>query len=123
MAKILYIEDIEDNAKLARKILLSRGHEFSWAQNAEVGLAMALENPPDLILLDLGLPDVDGQTLSIWLRSEPALQAIPIIALTAWPKEVAHQTVEAYQLDGYLCKPFDLVSLTTIINDTLSAKS
>jgi two-component system cell cycle response regulator DivK len=119
MAKILYIEDIEDNAKLARKILVSRGFEFFWAQTAEEGLAMAINNLPDLILLDLGLPDTDGQTLSIWLRGEPALETVPIIALTAWPEEVARQTVASYGLDGYLCKPISPASLTETVASAL----
>ena len=80
---------------------------------------MAVNNPPDLILLDLGLPDSDGPTLSVWLRSEPALEKIPIIVLTAWPEEVAKHTVEAYGLDGYLCKPFSLPSLVQIIDAAL----
>ena len=121
MAKILYIEDIPDNATLAQRLLTGRGHEFLWAQNAEDGLAMALENQPDLILLDLGLPDVDGQTLSIWLRGEAALEKTPIIVLTAWPEEVARQTVDAYGLNGYLCKPFKLDTLMEIIDANLGA--
>ena len=121
MAKILYIEDIPDNATLARKILTKRGHEFLWAETAEGGLEMAVEHQPDLILLDLGLPDVDGQTLSIWLRGEPVLKNTPIIILTAWPEEVAKQTVEAYELNGYLCKPFKLESLMDLINANLDA--
>ena len=119
MARILYIEDIVDNALLAQKFITSRGHEFFWASDAEEGLAMALGNLPDLILLDLGLPDIDGQTLSIWLRGEPALESIPIVALTAWPEEVARQTVEAYGLDGYLCKPITLQSLMEAIDSRL----
>jgi DNA-binding response OmpR family regulator len=123
MAKILYIEDIEDNIALVKKIVSSQGHEFFQAQNAETGLEMAVNNPPDLILLDLGLPDSDGQTLSVWLRSEPALEKIPIIVLTAWPEEVARHTVEAYGLDGYLCKPFSLSSLVQIIDAALGSIS
>jgi DNA-binding response OmpR family regulator len=123
MAKILYIEDIEDNLTLVQKIVISRGHEFLSANNAETGLEMALDNQPDLILLDLGLPDSDGQTLSVWLRSEPALENIPIIVLTAWPEEVARHTVQAYGLDGYLCKPISLAELVQIIDATLGAKS
>ena len=119
MAKILYIEDVQDNATLAKKILTKRGHEFLWAQNAEDGLTMALENQPDLILLDLGLPDVDGQTLSVWLRAEAALKDTPIVVLTAWPEEVARQTVTAYGLNGFLCKPFKLNALMNIVNETL----
>jgi len=123
MAKILYIEDIEDNLTLVQKIVVSQGHEFFWANNAEKGLEMALSNRPDLILLDLGLPDSDGQTLSVWLRSEPDLENVPIIVLTAWPEEVASHTVEAYGLDGYLCKPISLPSLVQIINAALDSKS
>jgi len=123
MAKILYIEDIEDNLTLVKKIVTSQGHEFFWAHTAEEGLEMALSNQPDLILLDLGLPDSDGQTLSVWLRGEPALENVPIIVLTAWPEEVARHTVEAYSLDGYLCKPFSLQSLVQIIAATLGSAS
>ena len=121
MAKILYIEDIPDNATLAQKLLTSQGHEFLWAKSGEEGLAMALEKQPDLILLDLGLPDVDGQTLSIWLRGEETLEKTPIIVLTAWQEDVAHQTVESYSLNGYLCKPFKLDALMKIINANLDS--
>ena len=93
MAKILYIEDIQDNITLVEKIVKSRGHEFLSAQNAELGLDLAIKIKPDLILLDLGLPDADGQTLSVWLKSDSTLTDIPIIVLTAWPEEVARQTV------------------------------
>ncbi|HET9907469.1 MAG TPA: response regulator [Anaerolineales bacterium] len=123
MAKILYIEDIQDNVTLVEKIITSRGHEFISAENAEMGLEMAFEGHPDLILLDLGLPDADGQTLSVWMRNDPALEKIPIIVLTAWPEEVVRHTVRAYKLDGYLCKPFTLAELVKIIDGTLSKKS
>ena len=122
MAKILYIEDIEDNLTLVQKLITSRGHEFLWAKNAEMGLEMALETQPDLILLDLGLPDSDGQTLSVWLRGEPTLESVPIIVLTAWPEEVARHTVNAYGLNGYLCKPFSLTKLMELIDAALDAQ-
>ena len=123
MAKILYIEDIKDNITLVQKILTSRGHEFMSAENAESGLEMALELRPDLILLDLGLPDADGQTLSVWMRNDPILETVPIIVLTAWPEEVVRHTVEAYNLDGYLCKPFTLTELVQTIDKALSKNS
>ena len=123
MAKILYIEDIKDNITLVQKIVTSRGHEFMSAENAETGLEMAFELQPDLILLDLGLPDADGQTLSVWMRNDPSLETVPIIVLTAWPEEVVRHTVEAYNLDGYLCKPFTLTELVQTIDKALSKKS
>jgi len=122
VAKILYIEDIQDNITLVEKIVKSRGHEFLFAQNAEEGLELAFASRPDLILLDLGLPDADGQTLSVWLRGDPTLSSIPIIVLTAWPEEVVRQTVEAYNLNGYLCKPFSLADLVKKIDSVLGAK-
>jgi two-component system cell cycle response regulator DivK len=123
MAKILYIEDIKDNITLVQKIVTSRGHEFMFAENAETGLEMAFDLRPDLILLDLGLPDADGQTLSVWMRNDPVLEKVPIIVLTAWPEEVVRHTVEAYNLDGYLCKPFTLTELVQIIDTALSKRS
>ena len=123
MAKILYIEDIRDNITLVQKIVTSRGHEFMFAENAETGLEMAFDLRPDLILLDLGLPDADGQTLSVWMRNDPVLEKIPIIVLTAWPEEVVRHTVEAYNLDGYLCKPFTLAELVQTIDRALSKRS
>lgn len=122
MAKILYVEDIEDNLTLVQRIILAQGHEFYRASNAEEGFKLALDKHPDLILLDLGLPDSDGQTLSVWLRSEPALENVPIIVLTAWPEEIARHTVEAYGLDGYLCKPFSLAKLVETIDAALDPK-
>jgi two-component system cell cycle response regulator DivK len=105
MTKILLVEDIPDNVELVRKALSGRDYEIVHAPDAETGLSLALEHIPDLILLDLGLPDYDGQTLAGWLRAEPVLDATPIIAFTAWPEETAKKMVESYGFDGYICKP------------------
>ena len=123
VAKILYIEDIQDNITLVEKIVKSRGHEFLFAKNAETGLELAFTSQPDLILLDLGLPDADGQTLSVWLKGNPTLASTPIIVLTAWPEEVVRQTVNAYNLNGYLCKPFALLDLVNMIDSVLGTRS
>ena len=123
MAKILYIEDIQDNITLVEKIVTSRGHEFLSARDAEAGLKLAVDSRPDLILLDLGLPDADGQTLSVWLKGDPTLQSTPILVLTAWPEEVVRQTVDAYHLNGYLCKPFTLTELVKKIDSVLANKA
>lgn len=105
MTKILLIEDIPDNAELVRRALSASGYEIILAADAETALQMALAEIPDLILLDLGLPDYDGQTLAGWLRDEPVLDATPIVALTAWPEETARQMVESYGCNGYINKP------------------
>ena len=105
MPKILMVEDMPDNAELARKILVSAGYEVIHAPDAETGLEMALAHCPDLILLDLGLPDYDGQTLAGWLRAEPTLSATLLIAFTAWPEETVKRMTESYGCDGYISKP------------------
>ena len=105
MTKILLVEDIPDNVTLVRRALSARGYEIIHAPDAETGLSLALEHVPDLILLDLGLPDYDGQTLAGWLRAESVLDATPIVAVTAWPEETAKKMVESYGFDGYICKP------------------
>jgi DNA-binding response OmpR family regulator len=105
MTKILLIEDIPDNAELVRRALSASGYEIIHAADAETGLRMALAEIPDLILLDLGLPDYDGQTLAGWLRAESTLDATLIVALTAWPEETAKQMVESYGCNGYISKP------------------
>lgn len=110
MTKILLIEDIPDNAELTRKILLSAGFEVIHAPEAEIGFELALREQPALILLDLGLPDYDGQTLAGWLQADPATTHIPVVAFTAWPEETARRMVESYGCAGYISKPIVKVS-------------
>jgi two-component system cell cycle response regulator DivK len=105
MTMILIVEDVPDNAELARKILTSRGYEVLHAMNAERGYQLALESRPDLILLDLGLPDYDGLTLAGQLRENPAFETLPIIAFTAWPPETAQPMAESYGCNGFIAKP------------------
>ena len=105
MTKLLIVEDIPDNAELVSRIMSARGYEVFHAPDAETGLQMAVEHQPDLILLDLGLPDYDGLTLAGWLRADPSLTKVPIIAYTAWPPDTARQMAETYGCNGYIGKP------------------
>lgn len=91
-----------------RKVLVANGYEFLWAKTAKEGLQFAVENHPDLILLDLGLPDMDGQTLASYFREDPTLANIPLAAMTAWPEDPSLKMVEAYRLDAYIGKPFEV---------------
>ena len=109
MTKILIVEDIPDNAELVRRIMSARGYEVFHAPDAQTGLEMALAHVPDLILLDLGLPDYDGLTLAGWIRAEPSLTQVPIIAYTAWPPDTARQMAETYGCNGYIGKPIGSV--------------
>lgn len=120
MANLLLIEDLPDNAALVQRVLQAQNHQIVWVQTAEEALQQAEINLPDLILLDLGLPDLDGQTLVGYLRRIPGLQRVPILVLTAWPEEIARQMVTAYGCDAYLSKPLDIRRLTQIIHTLLA---
>ena len=123
MPTILVIEDIADNATLVKRILASQGYEVLWAQDAESGLAMADEAKPDMILLDLGLPDIDGQTLMGYLRQLPGIELTPIIAVTAWPVETARMMVTAYGCNDYISKPIDVKRFIEKINAYFPARA
>jgi two-component system cell cycle response regulator DivK len=107
---IVMIEDNPDNARLIQRVLAGSTYRLMHAWDGESGLKMALEYRPDIILLDLGLPDIDGQTLATFIRRAPELADTVLIAVTAWPEETAREMVRAYGCDGYISKPIQVRS-------------
>ena len=107
MSLIVIIEDNEQSSRLAARLLQRDGHEVLVADDGEMGLTTVLANLPDLILIDLGLPDLDGQTVVAMIRQHTALQHVPIIAFTAWPEATARAMIHAYGCDGVISKPID----------------
>jgi len=105
MKTILLLEDDPYEARLVIRLMERQGYRVLHAPDGESGLRLALEDAPDLVLLDLGLPDLDGQTVAAFLKSIPSLAQLPLIAVTAWPPETARQMAEAYGCDGYISKP------------------
>jgi two-component system, cell cycle response regulator DivK len=108
MKTILYIEDNRANQILVERILEPHNYRLRHADDGETGIQMAISEAPDLILLDMGLPDVDGQTVVSILKQMPALQEVPIVVLTAWPAEKAQEMADRYGCDGCLTKPVDI---------------
>ena len=108
MCRILLIEDNPSNSRLAIKILRRDGYDVYLAEDGEDGFKMALEIVPDIILADLGLPDVEGQTLVALLRQQPSLANKPIVAVTAWPQDSASKMAKAYGCDGVITKPIEI---------------
>jgi DNA-binding response OmpR family regulator len=102
---ILVIDDNAEHRELVRRTLTARGYCVFLAPDAGTGLQLAIEQQPDLLVVDLGLPDVDGQTLIGHLKHMAAFANTPIIACTAWPEETARSMVEVYGCDGYISKP------------------
>ncbi|HET7090316.1 MAG TPA: response regulator [Anaerolineae bacterium] len=118
MPCILVVDDNDEHVELVNRILTARGYTVVAAGDAETGLQAAVDHDPDLILLDLGLPDVDGQTLVGLMRRVPELTHTPIIAVTAWPQETAREMVEAYGCAGYISKP--IVRITDLVDQVAS---
>lgn len=110
-AKILYIEDSPSNRLLVRRILLVEDYEVFEAEDGLVGLEIAKRELPDLILMDMNLPDVDGYEMTRRIRATPELAHIPVVAMTA---NVMHgdreKTLEAGCI-GYIPKPIDVDEL------------
>ncbi|MGD8458297.1 MAG: response regulator [Anaerolineales bacterium] len=119
MANIMVIEDVADSANLARKILNKFGHDVILAANGEEAIQFVSNKDIHLVLLDLGLPDVDGQTLLGMLRRNYGMTSIPIIVCTAWPSESAKKMAEAYGFDGYISKPYKVATFMETVNHYL----
>ncbi|HUN07222.1 MAG TPA: response regulator [Aggregatilineales bacterium] len=107
MSRIVLIEDNVNNARIAQKLLNRAGHEVVTAEDGETGLEKVLELTPDIVLVDLGLPDVDGQTVVGMMRQQESLKQTRIIAFTAWPEATAQEMALAYGCDGVITKPID----------------
>ncbi|GAB4330933.1 MAG: response regulator [Phototrophicales bacterium] len=110
MPRILYIEDDANNRMLVRRILGAEGIEVDEASNAQAGIEMALANPPDLILMDISMPEMDGLTATQKIRSMPQIAHIPIVALTANVMEGDRERTLNAGCDGYIGKPIDVDS-------------
>lgn len=108
---ILNVEDLQNNRDLVRRILQSRGYEVVDAVNGLEGITKAVELEPDLILMDINLPDIDGFSVVTKIRSYAQLAEVPIVALTA--RNVANDQERAMAMgcDGYLSKPFGVKDL------------
>ena len=116
MSFIVVIEDNEQNARLAAKLLRNAGHKVITAEDGETGLTTVFENQPDLVLIDLGLPDIDGQTVIALIRQQPELLHVPVIAFTAWPPETAFSMAQAYGCDGVITKPLNTRTFATEVS-------
>jgi DNA-binding response OmpR family regulator len=108
MAKILVIEDALESALLARRILVDQNHEVTLAATGEEGLTLARKLKPDMILLDLGLPDIAAETIAEQLRTDERISATPVIVVSAWPEYEIRRITHEYGLDEYIRKPFDV---------------
>lgn len=104
---ILYIEDNEQNYYLVKVLLNTRGFEMLWAQDGQEGIDKADQSRPDLILLDIQLPVMDGYEVARRLRSNPELNKIPIVAVTSYAMTGDREKALSAGCNGYIEKPID----------------
>jgi len=105
VARVLVVEDNAANMTLATFLLQSEGHTVLSARDAETGLALARVEQPDLVLMDIQLPGMDGLEATALLKSDQATRAIPVIALTALAMKGDEERIRAAGCDGYIAKP------------------
>jgi two-component system, cell cycle response regulator DivK len=117
--RILLVEDTEDNRQIVRDLVESVGYQLLEAHDGAAGVAMASEHKPDLILMDIQLPVLDGYEATRRIKADPALKHIPIIAVTSYAFSGDEAKTRDAGCDGYIAKPFSPRQLLTTINDFL----
>jgi len=117
MARVLHIEDDPHSRRLVEKLLLAAGHEVVDTESGLEGVRIASEWRPDLVLVDINVPDLDGYEVTLRLRGMPALEGVPIVAITA---EGDRQTSLAVGADGFIAKPIDARRFASTVGRFLS---
>jgi len=115
--RILVVEDQEDNRRIVRDLLTSAGYEMIEAATGEEGVALAETHRPDLILMDIQLPGLDGYEATRRIKANPALRGIPVIAVTSYA--LSGDDARAFEAgcDAYVAKPFSPRALLAKIRE------
>lgn len=108
MPRVLYIDDDDANRRLVMRLLLVEGFEFEEANNAHDGIEKAVAHPPDLILMDISMPEMDGLSATSRIREIPDIADVKVIALTAHAMQGDRETFLESGCDGYISKPIDI---------------
>lgn len=113
--RVLLVEDTEDNRFMMRRLLEMSGYQVSEAINGLEAVRVAQQDPPNIILMDLSLPMVDGLAATRQIRLLPQLEAVPIIAVSAHDTADFHAEAVAAGCDAYITKPIDYSELEDLI--------
>jgi two-component system cell cycle response regulator DivK len=118
--RILVVEDQEDNRQILRDLLGNAGYEMTEAENGQDGVAAATEQRPDLILMDIQLPIMDGYEATRRIKANPALKNIPIIAVTSYALSGDEGKALAAGCDAYVTKPYSPRQLLAKVKEFLA---
>jgi two-component system, cell cycle response regulator DivK len=116
---ILVVEDEPLNIKLIRDVLTHRGDTVLEADNGRKGVDLAIEKIPDLILMDMQLPVMDGMEATLLIKANPSTRHIPVVALTGYAMDGDEKRMREAGCDGYLSKPFRIKELFQVIDSFL----
>jgi two-component system, cell cycle response regulator DivK len=117
--RILVVEDHEDNRQILRDLLTNADFEVIEAEDGEAGLAAAAAHRPDLILIDIQLPDIDGYEAARRLKADTLLHVIPIIAVTSYALAGEAETARAAGCEAYIAKPYSPRQLLAKVREYL----
>lgn len=117
--RILVVEDHEDNRRILRDLLTSRGYDLVEAEDGEQALTLAEDRRPDLILMDVQIPLLDGYEVTRRLKANPALRTIPIIVVTSYALSGDESKARAAGCNAYVSKPYSARQLLAKIQEYL----
>jgi two-component system cell cycle response regulator DivK len=116
---ILVVEDTEDNRQILRDLLGSAGYTLIEAVDGVEGVAMATEHKPDLILMDIQMPVMDGHEATRRIKANPELRSIPVVAVTSYALSGDEEKARAAGCDGYIAKPFSPRKMLAMVREIL----
>lgn len=122
MSLILIVEDNEKNLKLVRDVLQVKGYETIEATTGEDGIKLAVDHKPDLVLMDIQLPGINGIEALHALRADPSTASIPVIAVTASVMQQDRKMITDAGFDGYVGKPINLKEFLDAVSNTIGKK-
>ena len=118
--RILVVEDTADNRQILRDLLTAAGYDLIEATDGEAGVAMAAEHLPDLILMDIQLPSIDGYEATRRIKADPTTRHIPIVAVTSYALAGDEAKTRAAGCDGYIAKPYSPRNLLARVREFLA---
>ena len=123
MSVILIVEDNEKNMKLARDVLQAKGYQTLEAMNGEDGVRMALAHKPDMVLMDIQLPDINGIEAFARIRANPDTASVPVVAFTASVTSMDRSRITDAGFDGFIGKPINLKEFLETVRKTIQGKA
>ena len=120
MSTILIVEDNAKNMKLVRDLLQHHGHRTLEAETGEAGLALVMKERPNLVLMDIQLPDIDGTTVLARIREDASFDAMPVLAVSASVMPDEQQRIVGSGFDGFIAKPISIKPFLSAVERALS---